>query len=136
MRDNDLFVGQTRARIKRGNLGVVPFLYFTEKDVGNRLAIELQRWIARKVVRHHDRARDRWDVQNFAGRLPQIVVTHRPIRCAEIDRLSEDLFLASARANRLVIKADRWIDLRILIEPLRVDRIGERRPGAVNHQLR
>src|SRR6266550_2258253 len=74
-------------------------------------------------------------MQKFARRLRQVFVTHRPIRCAKIDRLSEDLFLAPARSNRLVIKSYGWINLRVFIEPLRIDRIGERCACAVNHHL-
>src|SRR4029077_10615746 len=88
-----------------------------------------------EVGDHHYCSRDRWNMEDFARRFGQILVAHRPIGCTEIDRLREDLFLPPTRANGLVIKTYGRIDLRVCIEPFRVNRIRKGRARPVDHHL-
>src|SRR5206468_4029813 len=53
----------------------------------------------------------------------------------EVHGFREDLFLASAGANRLVVEPHGGIDLGVFIEPFRVDRVRERGARAVDEQL-
>ena len=60
----------------------------------------------------------------------------RPVRGAEVDGLLGDLLDAAAAADRLIVEAHGRIDLDVLVEPLRIDRVRESRPGAVELHLR
>ena len=136
MDDYDVLIGQLYARIQRRQLWIVPLFDLTEIHSGDCVSIELQSWIAWEVGDHHHRSCDRWNMEDFAWRFGQVLVAHRPIGCTEIDRLREDLFLPSTRADRLVIEPYGRIDLRVCIKPLRVNRIRKRRARPVDHHLR
>ena len=136
MHDHDLLVRQGHAGIERGDFGIIPFRHRPEENRRDGLAIEFQMRISRKVISDHVRARDRGNVQNLAGRLAQIVIAHRAVGSTEVDCLRADLFLAAARADRLIIETHRRIDLGVFVEPLRIDRIRESRAGAVDGHLR
>jgi hypothetical protein len=56
-------------------------------------------------------------VENLPWRFAKILVAHWPIGRPEIDRLREDLFLASARSDGLIVEPDGRIDFHVLIEP-------------------
>ncbi len=96
----------------------------------------LRAGIAGQIVGEDDRAGDGGDVEDLAGGLGEIRVAHRAIGRAKIDRLRDDLLLAAAGADGLVIEADGGIDLRVFVEPLRVNRVGEGRAGAGHGELR
>src|SRR5262249_30280739 len=55
-----------------------------------------------------------------------------PVRGAEVDSPFEYLADAAAAADRLVVDLYVGLALVELVEPLRVDRVGERRAGAVD----
>src|SRR6266566_5125632 len=75
-------------------------------------------------------------MQGLPGRLAQIFVAHWTLRRTEIDRLCENLFLSAAGTDRLIIEPDGRIDLRVFVEPLRVNRIRKGRACSVDHHLR
>src|SRR2546430_11390093 len=58
---------------------------------------------------------------------------HRTVRCPEVHALREDLLLASPSSDLLIIKSNRWINLRVFIEPLSIDLIWEGCHCAVKH---
>src|SRR4051812_15333414 len=104
MHDYNLLIRQTDARIKSGNFWIAPVLNGTEVNRGDRLAIELEGGRARQVVGDHNRTGDRWNVQQFARRALQVFVAHWAVGSAEVNRLRNDLFLAAAGADRLVVE--------------------------------
>src|SRR5439155_8139104 len=62
----------------------------------------------------------------------ELLVGHRPIGGAEIDGAVGHLPDAAAAADRLIVDLHLGITLVELVEPLRVDRIGERGPRTVD----
>src|SRR4051812_48115714 len=105
MHHYNLLIRQTDARIKSGDFWIAPVLNGTEINRGDRLAIELEGGRAGQVVRDYDRAGDRWNVQQFARCVLQIFVAHRAVGSAEVDGLGNDLLLAAAGADRLIVEA-------------------------------
>ena len=87
---------------------------------------------ARDVVDRHDAAEHGRQVEDRSRRPLQLVVGHRPVARAEEDRLARQLLDAAARADRLVVDLDVGVDLVVLGEPLRVDRVREGGAGAVD----
>src|SRR4051794_1196958 len=61
----------------------------------------------------------------------QLFVGHGAVGRAKKDGLIGDLPDAAARPDRLIVDLDVWLQFVVLGEPLRVDRVGERRPGPV-----
>src|SRR5262249_22785251 len=90
---------------------------------------------ALKIIGDDYSARDGWNVQEFPRRFLEVVVSHGPVGCAEIDRLRHDLLLAAPGTDRLVIEPYGWIDLRVFVKPLGINRIRERRARPVDHHL-
>src|SRR5215510_9926986 len=106
-----------------------------EKNSGNRFAIKFKRRGALEIRGDDHSACDRWDVQEFSWRFLEVIISHRPIGCAEIDRLRHYLLLPASGTYRLVVEPNRWIDLRVFVKPLGINRIRECRARAVDHHL-
>ena len=79
----------------------------------------------RHVVDRHDGAEHGREVQDLARRRLHLLRRHRPVGRAEEHRLVGELTDAAARADRLVVDLDVRVDLVVLGEPLRVDRVRE-----------
>ena len=135
MHDDDVRVGQFHSFVLVLDFRIVPPGDFTHEQVHNRRAVEFQSRITRQIVGEDVRASDGGDVENLPRRFGQVVIAHRAIGRAEVHRLREDLFLTSPGANRLVVEPHGGIDLRVFIEPLGIDRIGESGAGAVHEHL-
>src|SRR2546426_798864 len=75
-------------------------------------------------------------MEEVAGRLSELVVGHRAVGRAEVHGACGDLPDPAAATDGLIVEAGTLIDLRVLVEPLRVDRIREGRAGAVHQHLR
>jgi hypothetical protein len=84
---------------------------------------------AGQVVDERHRARDGGEVHDLARHLAQAVVVQRGVARAEVDGARLHLLDAGAAADRLVVDLDAGL-LVIDVEPLRVDRVRERRAGA------
>ena len=137
MHDDDVLIGQLCARIQRRQLWVVPLFDLAEIHPGDRVSIELQSWIAWQVVRPSPSAPATVGMcKIFPGAFARLSSAHWAIGCTEIDRLREDLFLASARTDGLIVESHGRIDFGVFVEPFRVDRIRKRCTCAVYHHLR
>src|SRR3989442_1413376 len=132
----DRLVRQRDARVHRGDLRVVPLRDPAQEDVGQDVRCEAELRVAWQVVRRHDGAEDRRDMQEVAGRPSELVVGHRAVGRAEVHGACGDLPDPAAATDGLIVEAGTLIDLRVLVEPLRVDRIREGRAGAVHQHLR
>ena len=109
--------GERGAAVERGDGRVVPLGDFAQVDVGEGRAVELQGTDAGQVVGDRHRASHGWDVEDFARSLGQALVAHRAVGRSEVDRALNDLLLAAARANRLVIDRNGWLDLFVVDDP-------------------
>jgi hypothetical protein len=67
--------------------------------------------------------------------LGEVLVRHRAVGGAEVHRFRQDLLLTAAGADALIVKADRGIDLLVLIEPFGVDLLREGGAGAIDQHL-
>ena len=74
-------------------------------------AVQLELRIARQVVSDDIRAGHGGNVQDFPGRLGEIFIAHRAVGSAEVHGLGDDLFLAAAGTDGLVIEANRRVHL-------------------------
>ena len=127
--------GKADARVQLRDRRVVPLGNLAEEDVGQNRSAEFQLLRdARDVVHRHITAEHRREVKDLARRGVQLLLRHRPIRCAEEDRLAGDLTNPGARAQRLVVDLDIRVQLVVLGKPLRIDRIreGGAGPGDLN----
>ena len=136
MHNHYVLVGQFCSSVCCRDLRVIPFLDRAKKNAGNRVGIEFERRVAFEVIRDNHCACDRWDVQNFSRGFAQVIITHRSVGGAEIDRLRHYLLLPASRTDRLIVEPYGRIHLRVFVEPLRVNRIRERRARAVDQHLR
>ncbi len=129
---------QGGAGVQFGDGGIVPPGDLSEEDIREHGPGELQFGIhAWNVVDGHHTAEHRRKVHDLARRGEQLVVRHGTICGAEEDRLGRDLTNAAARTDRLIVDLYGRMRLVVLVEPLRVDRIRERRARSVDlHVLR
>src|SRR5262249_4591000 len=132
---DDRLTRQRHAGVERGDLRVVPLGDLAQEDVREHLARELELRRIRQIVGRDDRAEHGRDVQELGRRRLELFIAHRAVGGAEVDRARGHLLDAAAAADRLVVEADLGIHLGVLIEPLRVDRVWERRAGAVDQRL-
>src|ERR1019366_3156266 len=116
--NDDVQVGQFGVRVLAGDGRVIPLCYLGKEDLGYGLAVDLDRRSAGEVVGHHVGAGARREVPERARRLGEVVVGHRAVGGAEIDGFREDLLLAAAGADGLVVEPDRGVDLNVFVEPL------------------
>ena len=84
------------------------------------------------VVDRHDAAEDRRQMEDAEAGGGDLIVRHRTVRGAEEDGAGGELADAAARADRLVVDLHVRMHLVVLVEPLRIDRVGERGAGAVD----
>jgi len=83
-----------------GQPRVIPLGDLAEKNVCQNVRRELEfRAHTSDVVRRDGCAQDRWDVENLEGSLGKLLVTHRAVGGAEIDRAALQLANPSAAAN-------------------------------------
>ena len=136
MHDYDFLIREFRTWIQRCDFLVIPFFDLAEKNPGNRVRIKLQCRVSGQIVSDYICASDRRDMQDFPGSFRQVLVAHRTIRRTEIDRLGQDLLLPAAGTDGLIIEPHGRIDLRVFVEPLRVNRIRKGRACSVDHHLR
>ena len=68
MHNHDFLVRQLCSWIRRRDFWIIPFFDFAQENVGDRFAIEFERWITLEVVSHHDGARDGRDMQDLPRR--------------------------------------------------------------------
>jgi hypothetical protein len=133
MDDGDLLGRKAHRRIVLGQRGVVPLGDLPEEDVGEHLAGELELGVdSGKVVDGNHRAQDRRKVQDGSGGRELLLGRHRSVGGPEEDRLVRELPDAPSRADRLVVDRHVGMELVVFGEPLRIDRVGERRAGAVD----
>jgi hypothetical protein len=133
MDDGDFVGGQFHAGIDRRDRGIVPLRDLAEVDVGEDGAAETERLRhAGHVVNRNDAAEDCGEVEDGAGRSLQMRIGHRSVGGAEEHRLRGELLDPATGSDRLVVDADVRMRLLILVEPLRVDRIGEGGAGSVD----
>ena len=106
------------------------------RHVGQQSAGELQlARDARHVVDRHDRADHCRNVDDARRSGEELFFEHRRVRCAEeYERLGQ-LADSSARSNRLIREIYFGPALRVLIKPVRVDRIRERGAGARDRRV-
>ncbi len=129
MHDDDVGRGQLQVGVQRLDGGVVPLLDLAQEDVGQDLARQLQlaRLDAVDVHDGHGAADHGGELQQAV--LFQVGSLHRVIRGAEVDGLCNDLLLAAARTDGLVV--DRVVGRSLVVgRPLGVDRVRERCAGA------
>src|SRR5204863_1602861 len=91
--------------------------------------------VAWKIVREHHGPCDGGYVEKLPGSFSEVLITHRSVRGAEIDRLGQDLFLSPAGAYGLIVKANGMVDFGIFVEPLGVKRVRESRARAIDKHL-
>jgi hypothetical protein len=127
--DDDVGRRQLQVGVQRLDGGVVPLLDLAEEDFGQDLARQLQlaRFDAVDVHHGHGAADDGRELQQTV--LFQVSCLHGIVRGAEIDGLGDDLLLAAARTDRLVV--DRVVGGCLVVRrPLGVDGVRERCAGA------
>src|SRR6476661_4901567 len=118
MHDHDVLVGQLYPRICCRDLRIIPLLDLPQKNSGDRFAIKFERRSALQIVGDDYSARDSWDVQEFSRRFLEVIITHRPVGCAEINRLRHYLLLSASGTDRLIIEPNGWVDLGVFVKPL------------------
>ena len=118
MHHSDVVVWQVHARVVFLERSVIPFLDSSKKDASQRVSGELDLWRAGKVVGWNHSAQHGGEMQDLETRRLELIVGHRPIGGAEIDRLGRELRDAAARANRLVIDLNVRMLFMIFVEPL------------------
>ena len=132
MDGDDVLVNVGEFRIIGHELRIVPFLDGAEINARKCVAVELQPRSTNfgNVVSRNDgpqRHRNVEDRPAFGAR--ELVIAHRGVGCAEIQSLILDPLNAAAGADRLIIDLDSR-NTGVGVEPLLVERRGERRAGA------
>src|SRR5208283_4456597 len=89
----------------------------------------------RKVVGEHHRSHHGRKMQQARGGL-QLLVVHRSVAGAEVDRLLGDHPDSATGSDRLVIKMNSRMCLRVNVEPLRINWVWKSGAGAVDQQIR
>ena len=67
--------------------------------------------------------------------LLELVIRHRPVGRSEIDGLIEQLANPAAGADGLIVDLHVAVGLVVLIEPLRINRVGEGRSSGIQQDL-
>ena len=75
-------------------------------------------------------------MEDFGRREGQVLVAHRAVRRAEINRSLQDLPLSATGADGLIVETDGWIDFAVFVKPLGVNGIRKGGARAVDEQLR
>jgi hypothetical protein len=125
-------VGELDARVLLGEARIVPVRDLAEEEAGERLRRQPEIG-HRRLVGDHDRAEHRRDVLD-AGGLRHLLVGHGGVGGAEVDRALGDLLDATAGADGLVVEANVGLQLVVVAEPLRVERVRKGRTGAGDEQ--
>ncbi len=134
------FLGRVTPGLGFAISGIVPLGDLSEENTGQRRRREVQLGFdPRDVVRGYVRAKHGGEVERLAATLLreflELLVVHRPIAGTEVDGSLGGLFDAAARSNGLVVELNLGVILVVLVEPLRVDRVGECRASAGHQRL-
>ncbi len=136
MHRNHRQIGQDDARIQRDDFRIIPLGDVAEENVGDDVAVQLQLWRAGQVVDDGHAAGDDRNVQDFPRSLRQIVVAHRRVGSAEVHRLLEQLLLAPAGADGLIIEVNRRIHRAVGFKPFGEGRVIKGRTRTVDELCR
>src|SRR5205085_3663768 len=132
MYDSDVVGGKLDAGIVSADLRIVPLRDLAEENVGEHFGRKTQRLIQRRqVVSNDDRAQDSRNVENLARRGLQILILHRRIGSAEVNRLLPELLDAATRSDRLVVDLHARVELAVLTQPFLIKRVREGGAGAL-----
>ena len=130
--DDDVGVGQLRARVVGGDRRVVPLLDVALEDLRDRVGRELQLVDAVDVVADRDRAEQDREVEEVAAldlRLVGVLV--RRVGAAEVDRPVGEVLAALARAAAAVVDLDVRVGLRERLDRDLLERFWNVEPLAV-----
>ncbi len=136
--DGDVLARKVDAGIDGLDGRVVPLRDLAEEDIGEDLAGEAEVAAhAGNVVDGDDAAQDGREVRDAEAGRRDLLVGHRAVGGAEEDRTGAELADAAARADGLIVDLHVRVQLVVVAEPLRIDRVGERCPRSVDlHVLR
>ena len=94
--------GSVDAGVEFGDGRIVPFGDLAEEDIGEHLAAELElRVHPVGLVDRDDGAKNRWKMQDLAGRGLQLLVGHRTVGRPEEHRLVRQLTDPAAGSHRI-----------------------------------
>ena len=121
-------VWKLESRVALQQARVIPLLDLAHEDIRQHVRRELQfaRFDAGDVDHRNHPAHDHWELDQ-AG-LVQFLGLEGGVGSAEIDRPLRDLLDAATRSDGLIVQLDVRL-FRVCVGPLRIDRVGERRPG-------
>ena len=114
---------------------IVPLRDLAEKDIGQHGAGEFELADTFDVVHGHDRPENCREMQNLAGCRLQLLWSHGAVGGAEEHGLRRYLADAAARPYRLIVDLHVLVQLAVLREPLRIDRIRERGTRTVDMDI-
>ena len=129
---DDVHGGQLHAGVERRDPLVVPAGDAAHEDLHQHVPVELEPGLTqrRKVVGHDHGAEHGRQMQHVAVDGGDLRLVHRPVGGAEVHRALGELADAAAGADGLVVDLHAGL-LVVGVEPLRIDRIGERGAGPV-----
>ena len=139
MHDDDIRSRQIDPRIGAGYRGIVPLRDLAEEDASESFGREVQRGVnARKIICGDDCSKNRGEVLDPKAILVLIrlhlLVVHGSVGGAKVHRAIRNLLDAGSGTNGSVIDFNVSMGLVVLVEPFRVNGVGERRSRAVDEQ--
>src|SRR5690242_17461287 len=118
MNDDDWLVGEVDARICLGESGIIPRRNLAQKYISEQLRRKFQLFgDAGNVICRNVSPEDGRDVQDLSFGLTQLLVCHRAIGSAEINRARQDLANSASAADGLVVELNIGMQLVIFAEP-------------------
>ena len=132
-RHRDALVRELHPGVVGGDRRIVPLGDLAEEDAGQRLGREPEVLHPWSVVSDHVGTEDRWDVDHV-GNLRNLIVLHRGIARAEVDRPVRELLDAATRPDGLVVEFDVRVKPVVLAEPLGIDGEREGRARSIDEQ--
>src|ERR1035438_397842 len=116
--NNDNFqVGQFDARIVFGDAAVVPVDDFSQEDVSQNVGAEIEVADSGDVEDRHYRAKHDRNVNQLYLGSRQLLIGHRSVGGAKINKACSHLFDSTAGADGLVVNLDAWVRRVVLAEP-------------------
>src|ERR1041385_4280905 len=135
MHHDQIVFGQFCAGIQTSDPLIIPFRDPSQENAGQGWTIEPEFRSAPKVVSNHDSPRHRRDVQYFSWRGAKLLIGHRTIGGAKVNGLSDNLLLAAAGPDALIVESRAGIDFGIFIKPLGVKWVRKSCPSPIDEQL-
>src|SRR5207245_10005474 len=124
MRGEEASGGQLHPGFSLWDRRVVPLRHLGEEDAGQRFGCEAESLDACQVEGRDDGAEHGREMQDRDLGRRELLVGHRAVGGAEVDRALGDLPDATPAANRLVVDLEVG-EVRVkLVDPLGVDRVG------------